>query len=182
MNSRFMSSNQHFEIFGLLYDLNKLKNIPKEQILKNCQDLLTVLQIGETSDLKPYELYEELQNMIPNLPNTITDVKDLLQYVIENDLKEIFPNIYIVFRILLIIPVSTASAERSLSKSKLIKNDVRNTMGQEVLSALVVLSIEADIASKTIVTNQSLRNPAKLKVENFCFFYPLLFNMPKKYE
>ena len=49
---------------------------------------------------------------------------------------------------MLTIPVSTASAERSFSKLKLIKNYLRNTMGQKRLLALAVLSIEADIASK----------------------------------
>ncbi|PRD23476.1 UNVERIFIED_CONTAM: hypothetical protein NCL1_46234 [Trichonephila clavipes] len=38
-DSRFMSLNQHFENFGFLYDLRKSKNIPKDQILKNCQEL-----------------------------------------------------------------------------------------------------------------------------------------------
>ena len=86
--------------------------------------------------------------MTPNLPDFINDVKELLQYLIENNLKEIYPNIYVVIRILLIVPVSIASAERSFSKLKLIKSYLRSTMGQEKLSALVVLSIEADIASK----------------------------------
>ncbi|XP_023215204.1 uncharacterized protein LOC111618017 [Centruroides sculpturatus] len=81
MDSGFMSLNQHFENFGFLYDLSKLKNIPKEQILKNCQDLHSVLRVSESSDLQPYELYEELQTMIPNLPNFIKDVKQLLQYI-----------------------------------------------------------------------------------------------------
>lgn len=49
---------------------------------------------------------------------------------------------------MLTIPVSTASAERSFSKLKVIKNYLRSTMSQERLSALAVLSIEADIASK----------------------------------
>ena len=168
MESRFMSLNQHFENFGFLYDLNKLKKIPKEQILKNCQDLHTVLQVGESSDFQSYELYEELQNMIPNLPNSIKDVKHLLQYIIENDLKEIYPNVYIVIRILLTIPVSTASAERSFSKLKLIKNYLRNTMGQERLSALAVLSIEADIASK-INYEPIIKEFSKTKSRKFLF-------------
>ncbi|GFW62249.1 dimer_Tnp_hAT domain-containing protein [Trichonephila clavipes] len=168
MDLRFMSLYQHFENFGILSDLNKFKNIPKEQILKNCQDLHIVLQVGENRDFQPYELYEKLQNMIPYLPNTITDVKPRLQYVIENDLKEIFQNIYIVFRILSIIPVSTTSAKRSFTKSKLIKNYVRNTMGQERLSALAVFSIETDVASK-INYEPIIKNSSKTKSRKFLF-------------
>ena len=86
--------------------------------------------------------------MIPNLPDFINDVKEPLQYLTENNLKEIYPNIYIVIRILLTVPVSTASTERRFSKLKLIKSYLKSTMGQERISALAVLSIEADIASK----------------------------------
>lgn len=86
--------------------------------------------------------------MIPNLSNSTKDVKHLLQYNKEYDLKEMYPNDYIVIRLLLTIPVSTASAERIFSKLKLIKTHLRNTKGQETLSALAVLSVVADIPSK----------------------------------
>lgn len=42
----------------------------------------------------------------------------------------------------LTIPVTTTKAERSFSKLKLIKNYFRNTMAQEILSSLSLLSIE----------------------------------------
>ena len=44
------------------------------------------------------------------------------------------------------LPVTVASAERSFSKLKLVKNFLRSTMGQERLSDLAMLSIEAEIA------------------------------------
>lgn len=138
MELRFTSLNQPFEDFGFLYDLSKLKNMPEDQILKHCNDLHNVLRVGESSDWKsPFELYEELNTLIPNLPNFIIDVKQLLSYITENSLKEIYPNIYIVIRILLTIPVSTASAERSFSKLKLIKKYLRNTMSQESFGCFI---------------------------------------------
>lgn len=69
MDSRFISLNQDFENFGFLYDMVKLKNVPKNQLLKNCQALHVILQVGESSNFQSRELYEELQNMIPNLTN-----------------------------------------------------------------------------------------------------------------
>ncbi|GFU07553.1 hypothetical protein TNCV_2225311 [Trichonephila clavipes] len=48
---------------------------------------------------------------------------------------------------MLTVPVSTAFAEKSFSKLKLIKTYLRSTMSQERLSALSVLSIEAEIAA-----------------------------------
>ncbi|XP_060881095.1 uncharacterized protein LOC132952716 [Metopolophium dirhodum] len=107
----------------------------------------TVLQEGEKSDIQSFELYEELQLIISSLPDFIKDAKQLIKYIIENNLQEIYPNVYITVRIMLTIPVSTASAERSFSKLKIIKNYLRNTMTQERLSALAVLSIETKIAN-----------------------------------
>ena len=51
----------------------------------------------------------------------------------------------VAYRILLTIPVSVASAERSFSKLKLIKSYLRSTMSQERLSDLAILSIEREL-------------------------------------
>ena len=56
-----------------------------------------------------------------------------------------FPNTCIAYRILLIIPITFASAERSVSKLKLIKSYLRSTMSQEKLSRLAILSIENEM-------------------------------------
>lgn len=55
------------------------------------------------------------------------------------------------------IPVTVASAERSFSKLKLIKNYLRNSTSQERLSNISVLSIERgltdEINIKKIITD-----------------------------
>ena len=48
----------------------------------------------------------------------------------------------------LTIPVTTASAERSFSKLKLAKNNLRSTIAQERLQGLAFLSIEQGTACK----------------------------------
>lgn len=64
------------------------------------------------------------------------------------------------FRILLTILVGTASAERSFY--------LKNTMGQKRLSALAVLSIEADIASK-LNYDTIIKEFSKVKSRKFLF-------------
>ena len=72
----------------------------------------------------------------------------MIQYIITNELEDIYPNVYISIRIMLTMPASTASAERSFSKLKIIKNYLRNNKKQDRLSGLAILSIEADLAAK----------------------------------
>ncbi|KAL8540881.1 hypothetical protein ACS0TY_002211 [Phlomoides rotata] len=63
-------------------------------------------------------------------------------------MKEIdscFPNEYIVYKILLTIPVTVASVEKSFSKLKLIKTFLRSTISQDRLNELAMLSIEKDM-------------------------------------
>jgi hypothetical protein len=59
--------------------------------------------------------------------------------------RDSFPNLAIALRIMLMMPITTAKAERSFSKLKIIKNYMRTTMGQERLSNLALLSIESEL-------------------------------------
>ena len=68
----------------------------------------------------------------------------LLQYIIKHGLEGCFANLSIVIRILLTLPASVASAERSFSKLKLIKNYLRTTMSQDRLSDLGILSVDSE--------------------------------------
>jgi len=63
----------------------------------------------------------------------------------EVGLQGSFPNVEIALRMYLVLMISNCSAERSFSKMKLIKNRLRTSMGNERLSHLTVMSIEADI-------------------------------------
>ena len=59
-----------------------------------------------------------------------------------NDMVETFANVEIALRLYLCMFVTNCTGERSFSKLKLIKNYLRNTMGQEQLCSLTLLSVE----------------------------------------
>jgi len=59
-----------------------------------------------------------------------------------------FPNASIAYRVLFIIPVTVASAERSFSKLKLLKSYLRSTMTQERLNDLAMIALERDMLEK----------------------------------
>jgi hypothetical protein len=64
---------------------------------------------------------------------------EIFEFVTEADC---YPNIFIAYRILFTMPVIVASAERTFSKLKLLKNYLRSVMSQERLNGLATLCIE----------------------------------------
>ncbi|XP_021985488.1 zinc finger MYM-type protein 1-like [Helianthus annuus] len=76
-------------------------------------------------------------------------LEDALKYEGEFDIdaKEFttYPYAINAYKVLLTIPVTVASAERSFSKLKLLKTYLRSTMSQERLNRLATISIESEI-------------------------------------
>ena len=73
--------------------------------------------------------------------NTCTELKMLL-FLNELNFTQFFPNVHIALRIYLSMMTSNCSGERSFSKLKRIKNEVRSCMGQQRLSLLSLMSNE----------------------------------------
>ena len=59
--------------------------------------------------------------------------------------ERLFPNIYTCLHLLMIIPVSTATVERSHSGLKIVKSKLQSTMGEGRLNALMLLYVHKDI-------------------------------------
>jgi hypothetical protein len=58
----------------------------------------------------------------------------------------VYPLVYHLLCLTLVMPVSTASAERSFSSMNLVKSAIRNTMADEWMQALLIIPSEWDIA------------------------------------
>jgi len=56
-----------------------------------------------------------------------------------------FSHLRALYKILLTLPVTSCSAERSLSKHKLIKNHLRSTMLDPYMSSMLILALERDL-------------------------------------
>lgn len=156
IEDRFAPLKKYRDDFGFLFNVEKLKTLSKMELKKCCNDLSSVLKVEDDSDpdnvvcdsdIDPTDFFEEMQVFVPTVPESVNDIKELLTYVIQNNLEDIYPNLFIVLRIALTIPVCSASAERSFSKLKLIKSHLRTTMLQERLTSLAMLSIESTLAA-----------------------------------
>ena len=139
IESRFEQFQIYEDIFGFLFNFEKLKALDDNSLKKYCLNLESFLKHDVYYDINGLDLYSELivlKEVVQIDENTPINVLNYLKRL------DSFPNAYIAYRILLTIHVTVASAERSFSKLKLIKSYLRSTMSQERLGGLAILSVE----------------------------------------
>jgi hypothetical protein len=78
----------------------------------------------------------------------------ILKLFLKNNLQDTFQESTKLLKIVVTIPMSTSEAERCFSTLKRIKTFLRNTMTQDRLSALAMLSIEKRLVRKMQDFNQ----------------------------
>jgi hypothetical protein len=128
--------------FGFLFSIKKLKSFDVISLKEKCIKLENLLKHGDNLDIDGLVLYQELKLLRDVIRLESDTLIDILNYIKNFNS---FPNAYIAYRVLLTIPITVASAERSFSKLKLLKNYLRSRMSQERLNGLATLSIEKDL-------------------------------------
>jgi hypothetical protein len=95
----------------------------------------------------PLQLLSFRTSMNSEIKNTTT-IKQLADLLIiqYTSISSTYLDVCTALIMFLTLPVTVATAERSFSKLKYIKNYLRNCMGQERLKGLAMLSIEASRA------------------------------------
>ena len=140
MKSRFHSESS--SCIRMLASLvpSYMTSIAKSDYLEHGSDILQFYY----SDLPfPSTMISELErwynhwNGIEAKPDTATAA------IIMCD-KDVYPNIYILLKLLVVLPVTTCEVERCNSKLKLVKSSLRSTMSEDRLSSLIMLQINAD--------------------------------------
>ncbi|XP_071689073.1 uncharacterized protein [Rutidosis leptorrhynchoides] len=165
LNSRFKQMKNFESIFGFLFDASKLAYLDIVKLKECCMNLESALTCDNDSDIDGNDLFMELKVLKDMLPKKAYEGErpwtsiQIMEFTKKMDL---FPNILLAYKILLTVPVTVASAERSFSKLKLLKSYLRSTMSQERLNGLAILSIEnkflADIDYEKIIDDFASRN------------------------
>nr|CAH7765290.1 unnamed protein product [Callosobruchus chinensis] len=75
----------------------------------------------------------------------IVGAMNLLSFILENNLNETFIETSKILKIIVTTPMTTAEAERTFSTLKRIKTFLRNTMLNDRLNALVMMSINRNL-------------------------------------
>ncbi|PWA52825.1 zinc finger MYM-type protein 1 [Artemisia annua] len=163
LKTRFEQYTEYENIFGFLFSCAELKSYDDKSLKLSCSKLEVALKNGERSDIDANELFVELRLLNHFLPSENMSPVDVLTFLKQRDC---FPNALIAYRVLLTIPVTVASAERSFSKLKLLKSYLRSSMSQERLNGLAMIAIENDLLVnvdyKELVKNFASKNARRI--------------------
>ncbi|KAG2583658.1 hypothetical protein PVAP13_6KG198312 [Panicum virgatum] len=123
-----------------------------------CTAFAKTFSLDDSCDVDLNDLISELKVLQLTLPDRQMSAMEIFEFVKEMDS---YPNVSIAYRILFTMPVIVASAERSFSKLKLLRNYLRSVMSQEKLNGLATLCIEKGLLDEididTIITDFASR-------------------------
>lgn len=125
------------------FDLLKVNNFQNYSKLFP-QELLNSL-LEHYNFFDPVQLKNELSVLYSDkiLENS-SNPFEMLEYVTNCELNLCMPELYKLLCLIVTIPVTSASVERSFSSLKRIKTFTRNTTGQDRLSSMSIISINKD--------------------------------------
>lgn len=113
------------------------------------------------SEFKSFcQLYKQM--LKDGLISEVHKICDVLNFLEIGEMSGIFSNLANLYRIYNVLPVSSASAERSFSRLKQIKSYTRSTMDEIRLSDLSLLNIEKEL-SENLDFNSVVDIFAKMK-------------------
>ncbi|XP_050897513.1 uncharacterized protein LOC127104369 [Lathyrus oleraceus] len=115
LNKRFEQYQEYESIFDFLFTSHKLQSLDNATLKSCCTNFEQALKHNEQSDIDGNEFFAELKLLREMLPEETIRPTDILLFLKGLDC---FSNTVIAYRILLTIPVTVASAERSFSKLK----------------------------------------------------------------
>ena len=146
-----LGQGSHFErkkvfknIIGILVSSKYLNKLDDMELRKCCDKFAQTFSRKVKDDVEIDVEVDDLFSELRLLKMTFSEpmrALEIFEFVRDVDC---FPNISIAYRILFTVPVTVASAERSFSKLKLLKNYLRSSMSQERLNGLATLCIEKD--------------------------------------
>ncbi|KAG8635677.1 hypothetical protein MANES_16G054463v8 [Manihot esculenta] len=145
---------------------------------------LAKLYSDDFSSTDIIELDHQLQNYICDMRSNeifsnISNLGDLAKKMVEINYHTYFPLVYRLIELALILPVGTASVERTFSAMNVVKTDLRNRLGDDLLSDCLVCyfekeifrSIDDEVIMQSFQNLASRRNqlrPLKIRRPNPC--------------
>ncbi|XP_041995704.1 uncharacterized protein LOC121745822 [Salvia splendens] len=148
MNNRFSeASTDLLKCIVCLDPRNSFSEFNEHQVIH-----IATLYPEDFSASECLHLPRQVSNFIANVwcdPQfvALSDLGSFAMKMVKTKKHLVFPLVYRIIELALILPVATTSAERTFSPMKTIKTDLRNRMGDEWMNDSLVVYIEKDIFS-----------------------------------
>jgi hypothetical protein len=139
LKTRFEELMVFKDLFGFLLSSNTLKSLNDSELQESCTKFANTFSHDGSSNVAVHDLISELKILKCTLPNGALSAMEIFEHIRDVDC---YPNAFIAYHILFTVSITVASAERSFSKLKLLKNYLRSPMSQEKLNGLATLCIE----------------------------------------
>ena len=142
LNDRFSKMETVYGLYDFLFSKeNMRKCIQSGKLADKCKDLQKTLH-----DVDSEDLIMEVRAAVHTFPDNVANCPNkMLDYIYKEQILDLYGNLSIALRLLLTLPVTVASGERSFSALKLLKTYLRSTMSQDRLSGLALISIERNV-------------------------------------
>ncbi|XP_022899434.1 zinc finger MYM-type protein 1-like [Olea europaea var. sylvestris] len=146
LNDRFFEVNSDLLLcVACLCPDNSFSAFNKDKLIQLCEYY--------PKDFKPIEILafeEQIQTYIIDMRSHkdfegLQGLNDLAETLVVTKKHEVYPLVYRLVTLALILPVATATVERVFSAMKIVKNRLRNRMGDQWLSDSLVAYIESDV-------------------------------------
>ncbi|XP_070040896.1 uncharacterized protein [Nicotiana tomentosiformis] len=122
------------------------------QELNNRFDIVSSDLLLGIASLNPANSFANFDKCNPKFFN-LQGISDLAKALVKVNFVETYSYVYLLMKLTLILHVTTATVERALSSMKQIKNEERNSMGDQYLNDYLVCYIERDV-----FTNEASRD------------------------
>ena len=101
------------------------------------------------SDIDAPTLQTQLQVLSANVSEKVTNVHDIIAYLqkLSSAEQRLLSAVIVVIKLILVLPATNASSERSFSAMRRIKSYLRSTMSQGRLNHIMVLSVHKDLTN-----------------------------------
>ncbi|XP_016165282.1 zinc finger MYM-type protein 1-like [Arachis ipaensis] len=150
LNGRF--NDNMVELLTLSSTLDPRDNYKFFSVNKVCE-LVERFYPGDFSDQEKFHIRMQAQHYELDVPNHIEltnlcTISELCQGLTKTGKSLTYPLIDRLIRLVLTLPVSTATTERSFSAMNIVKNRLRNKMEDELLANCLLIYIEKKIAER----------------------------------
>lgn len=154
------------ELFGFLHP-DYLSKISQSDSVQCVEKLRKRFPEFFTPELADETIAFQLLYFNVNAASLATSPISYLQFIVDKELSDSFPEFEVLLRLFITLPIGIASAERSFSVLRRIKNYLRSTMDQERTSDLALLAIEREAAQQLDI-NTIIKQFAGCKVRRGC--------------